>query len=122
MGQAGASRPGRFRHSAGAELLNRTEGVPARFEQDTDAVDDMVRTNDSPVDRIPVSQIGLNGDNLANPAQWLQVTGKIGAADRHADTVTALGERTHNMAANEAGPAKDRDELGLIERCHLCTP
>jgi hypothetical protein len=122
MGQADASRPGRFRHRTGAELLNRTEGITARFKQNTDAIDNVVRANDSPVDRIPVSQIGLYGDNLTNSAERLQVTGKIGTADRHAYAVTAPSERTHNMTANKAGPAEDRDELGLIERCHLCTP
>ena len=53
---------------------------------------------------------------------YTQVTGKIGPPDGDANAIPALGQRAHNMASNKAGPAEDRDELGLIERCHLCTP
>ena len=122
MGETGACRPGCFRHRAGAEVLHRAKGVAAGFKQDADAVDDVIRADDRPVDRIPVPEIGLDGDDLANTAQGLKMPGEIRPADGHADAVSAAGERTHDVAANKAGPAEDRDELGLIERCHLCTP
>jgi hypothetical protein len=57
-----------------------------------------------------MSHIGLDGVNLADPAERLQESGKLGAAHSHADAVSKLCERAHDVAAEEAGAAEYGDK------------
>src|SRR5262245_31730007 len=73
-----------------------------------------------------MAQVGLHRVDLADPAGWLQVEGKVGPAHRDADAVAALGEGTHHMAAQEARAAEDGDERfgrggghAAVFRCRL---
>ena len=60
------------------------------------------------LDRAGVAHVGLHGVDLADPAERLQVAGEVRPAHRDADAVVALGQRPHQMAAEEAGAAEDR--------------
>ena len=57
-----------------------------------------------------MAQIGLHRVDLADAAERLQMTGKIGPPHRYPDKVVALGQRAHHMAAEEARAAIDGDE------------
>ncbi len=56
------------------------------------------------LDRGGVAQIGLDRVNLADPAERLQMEGQIGPANSHPDAIVALGQRAHDMAAEEPEP------------------
>ena len=62
------------------------------------------------LDRGGIAQIGLHGVDLADPAERLQVAGEFRPAHRHPDAVVALGQRAHDVAAEEARAAIDGDE------------
>ena len=48
--------------------------------------------------------------DLADAAERLQEIGELGPAHGNADTIAALGQRAHDMAAKEAGAAENGDE------------
>src|SRR5262245_59559396 len=57
--------------------------------------------------------------NLADPPERLQVAGEIGAAHRDPDAVFTLRQRPHDMAAEKAGAAENRDQgVGIGLRRH----
>mgnify|MGYP000710559454 CR=1 FL=1 len=107
---------------ARAEILHCIESVAAAFEENADAVDDMIGAHHCPVHRIPVTQIGLDRHDLADTAKRLQVESEVGPPDRNPDPVTAAGEGAHHMASNKAGSAKDRNEFWFVQRWHRYTP
>ena len=88
-----------------ALFLNRLEGVLAAFSQKTDAVDDVIGAFNRRLDRVRVTQIGLNEGNLADIAERLQEQRQIRTTADHADAITALGKRPDHIAANKAGTA-----------------
>jgi hypothetical protein len=49
--------------------------------------------------------------DLADPAERLQMAGKVGPAHCDADAVAVLAERAHDVAAEKARPAIDGDQL-----------
>ena len=116
MDHARAVGGGGQRHLLGAVRLHGVEALPAALEQDADQVDDDVGVAHRGLDRAGVPHIGLHRMDLADPAERLQVAGEIGPAHRDADAVVALGQRPHQVAAEEAGAAENRDQrvvLGL---------
>ena len=52
--------------------------------------------------------------DLADPAERLQMAGEIRPAHRDADPVTALGQRPHHVAAEEARTAEYGDQLVVL--------
>src|SRR5262249_46704520 len=106
----------RARDRTGAFGLHRLEALRAAFEQDADQVDDDVGLVDHRVDRAWVADVGLEGVDLADPAERLQMTGQFGAAHRDADAVVALGERPDHVPAEEAGAPEDGDERVEVRR------
>ena len=96
---------------AGAAGLDAREVLAAALLQDADEVDHRIGALDRGRDRIGIAQIGLHGMDLADHAERLQEAGEIGPAHRDAHAIAALHQRAHDMAADEAGAAEDRDEL-----------
>ncbi len=90
--------------------MHGIETLAAALVQDADEIDEHVGVARRRLDRRRIAQIGLHGMNLADPAERLQMTGQFGPAHRDPDAVTALGQRAHHVAAEEAGPAVDRDQ------------
>ena len=109
----------RERDRLGAEGLHRVEALPAALEQDADQVDHDVGVARGGLDRARIAQVGLHRVDLADPAERLQVAGEFRPADRDADAVAALGQRAHDMAAEEARAAEDGDERfeGIWRSC-----
>ena len=62
------------------------------------------------LDRARMAHVGLHRMDLADPAERLQMAGKVRPPHRDADAVVALGQRPDQMAAEEAGAAEDRDQ------------
>ena len=67
-----------------------------------DQIDNHVAAADRGRDRGQVPYISLNRMNLADAAERLEMTRKIGAADRDADAVALLRERLHHVAAEKS--------------------
>ena len=103
----------------GAEALHGLEALAAGLEQDADEVDHHVAAAHGGGHRRPVAHIGLHRMNLADPPERLQMAGKIGPAHRDPDAVFAFRQRAHDMAAEKAGPAENRDQgVGIGLRSH----
>ena len=98
----------------GAERLHGVEPLPAALEQDADQVDHDVGVAHRGLDRAGVAQVGLHRMDLADPAERLQMAGEVGPAHRDADAVVAPGQRPHQMAAEKAGAAEDRDQRVVV--------
>ena len=111
-----AGGAGRLGHGAGAEGLHGVEALTAAFRENTDEIDDGVGALDGAVDRPAIAQIGLHRHDLADRAERLHMAGEIGSAHRDADAPAALRQRTDRMAADETGPAEDRDQLARLRR------
>ena len=111
MGQPGLGGAGGLGNGAGAEILDAVEVLAAGRVHDADQVDDMVGALDGAVDRPADADIGLDGHDLPDSAERLQMAGDVGPARRDADAVAALGERPHH-AADEAWSAENGDQLG----------
>src|SRR5713226_2977297 len=91
--------------------LHRLEGLPAALVKNADEIDDGLRPFRGAPDRIRIAKVCLDGVDLADAAERLQVKCKIGPAHGHANSPSALGERPYHMAADEAGTSVNRDEL-----------
>jgi hypothetical protein len=64
-------------------------------------------------------KVDLDGVDLADPAQRLEVASEFGAAAGDADAVMALGQCAHDVTAKEAGAAVDSDQaIGGAFRAH----
>ena len=59
--------------------MNGGKALAARWSQNAHTIDDRIGAFDGAGDRDRVTQIGLHGDDLANTAHGLQMTGEIGA-------------------------------------------
>ncbi len=89
--------------------------------QNTDEVDYCICPLASRSHRFRVSQIGLNGSDLADSTQRLQMASQIRPADRNAHAVPTAHEFANNMTADKAGTADDRNEAvcGVCQDFHL---
>ena len=114
MDHARAVGCGGERDLLGAERLHGVETLPSALEQDADQVDDDVGVAHGRFDGTGVPHIGLDGVDLPDPAERLQVPGEVRPAHRDADAVVALGQRPDQVAAEEAGAAEDRDQRVVI--------
>jgi hypothetical protein len=111
-------RPERRRRlgdQAGAVGVHGGKPLAPALEQDSDKIDDHVAAVGGVLHRFGVAQVGLNRMDLAHAAERLQVSGQIGAAHPDPDAIAALGERAHQMAAEETGTAEDGDEGLFVE-------
>ena len=107
----------------GADGLHGLEALPAALEQHADEVDHHVAAAHGRRDRVPGRADWPGPLDLADPAERLQVAGEIGAAHRDPDAVSALRQRAHDMAAEKARAAEDRDQgVGIGLRCHGAFP
>ena len=102
------------RHLLGAERLHRVEALAAALEQDADQVDDDVGVAHRGLHRAGVAHVGLHRMDLADPAERLQVAGEVGPPHRDADAVVPARQRPHQMAAEEARAAEDRDQRVVV--------
>jgi hypothetical protein len=119
---ADARRRGRFADRARPEGLDGVKGLPAGLGKDADQVDHRVGADQRPVDRPSIAQVRLDGLDLPDGAERVQVAGQIGPAHRHAHAVTTLGQRMHHVAADKARAPENRDELGgRPRRLHACS-
>lgn len=110
MRQTGAGGARGFRDRARAEILNHVEFLLPGLEQDRHEVDDGIGALDSPVNGPPVAQIRLNGLNLPDIAERLQMARQIGSPARDTHPIAPPGKRPDRMAADESRSAEDRDE------------
>ena len=101
MNHAGAVGAGRERYLLGAKAVDRIEALTAAFLEQADEIDQHMGAARGRVDRGRVAQIGLHRVNLADTAERLQVEGQIGPAHGHSDAVIALGQRAHDVPAEE---------------------
>src|SRR5690606_28344299 len=58
------------------------------------------------------AKIGLHRLDLADIAERLDMKREIGVAHRDPHAIAALGQRAHDMAADETAAAENRDERG----------
>ena len=98
------------RRALGAAGMHHVEALRAAFIEDGDQIDDDARSAHRGFDRARIAHIGLHGMDLPDAAERLQEIGKLGPAHGDADAVAALGERAHDMAAEEAGAAENGDK------------
>ena len=90
--------------------MDHVETLGAAFIENPDQIDDNARPAHRGLDRARITHIGLHGMDLPDAAERLQEIGEFRSADGDADAVAALGERAHDMAAEEAGAAKNGDK------------
>ena len=102
------------RHLLRAVALHGVEPLPAALEQDAHQVDHDVGAAHRRRHRFGVPDIGLHRMDLADPAERLQVAGEVRPPHRDADAVVAAGQRPDQMAAEEAGTAKHRDQRVVV--------
>src|SRR5260221_12887744 len=57
-----------------------------------------------------MAHIGLHGMDLPDLSQRLEETGKLRPADGHPNAVAELGQRAHDVTAEETRAAEDGDE------------
>src|ERR1700689_2104707 len=90
--------------------LNGVEALAAPLEQNADQIDDDVGIARRGLDRLRKAHIRLHRFYLPDSPERLQMAGQLRAAHRDANTVLAVGERAHHMAADEARAAEHRDQ------------
>ena len=99
--------------------LHGVEALPAFLIEDADQIDDRVGVAHRRLDRLREAHIGLHRMDLADAAERLQMAGQFRAADGDADQILAIGERAHQVAAEEARAAKDGDQrVGVVFHSH----
>jgi hypothetical protein len=118
MRDAGGAR--RLGDGAGAEDVKRVETLASGLRDHRDEVDDRIGALDGAVDRPAVAEIGLDRVDPAHAAARLEMAGEIGPADGGTDTPAALQEGAHEMAAEEAGAAKDRHQTLVVGHPRHC--
>ena len=87
------------------------EALLAALEAETDEIDHDRGAVHGARNRFGVAEVGLHRLHLPHIAQRPQMPGEVGAAHRHADAVTLVGEQLHQLGADKAGATKDGDEL-----------
>ncbi len=90
--------------------LNRVKALSAALGENANQVHDDAGAAGGCLNRRRVADIGLNGVNLADFSQRLEVSGQFRAADAHPDAVIALGERANHVPAEETRSSEDGDE------------
>ena len=100
---------------AGAFGLHGVEGLLAPGRENADEIDRGFGAAQRGGERIGIADIGLNGVDLADAAERLQMEGEVGTPRRDADAPAVARQRANQMAAEEAGAAEDGDDaiLGL---------
>ena len=71
----------------------------------------MVGLGDGVPDGFGIAQVRLDGVDLADAAEGLEMTREFRPARRHEHPIAALRERAHHVAPEEARAAEHRDEL-----------
>ncbi|GGC45569.1 hypothetical protein GCM10010994_00890 [Chelatococcus reniformis] len=69
-----------------------------------------MRALERPLDGRPIAHVGLHRADLADAAERLEMAGKIGTPHGDTDAMTTLGQRTHHVAADEAGSTENRHQ------------
>ena len=110
MNQARADGIGRLGYGFRSLRHDGIEALAAALEQYADQIDDDVGVARRRRYRLRKAQIGLHRVDLADPAERLQMTGKLRPAHRDADAVMPVGKRAHHMTAEESGAAEHGDE------------
>ena len=100
----------RARDDAGALGLHRLKSLPAAFEQYADEIDDDCGVAGRGLDRFRITHVGLNGVDLSDAPERLEMTREIGPAYRDANAIVPLRQRPHHVAAQEPGAAENRHE------------
>jgi len=103
--------------------VDRAEPLAAALEQDADQIHHHLGAAGGGLDRFGVAQVRLNGVDLADAAERLQVPGEVGPAHRHADAVAALAQGADEMAADKARAAENGHEpvhVGLSKHADFC--
>jgi hypothetical protein len=108
--QAGAGGTRRRRHRRGALVLDGFEGLGARFGENADEIDHHRAAARRRGDRFGIAQVGLDGMDLADLAERLEVAGEVGPPHRDPDAVVALGQRPHHVPADKARAAENGDQ------------
>jgi hypothetical protein len=94
----------------GSRAMHGVEALSAGLGQDADQIDDRIRVAGSRPHGLRITQIGLHGMDLTDPAERLEVSSEIRPAHGGTDTVALLGQRAHHMAAEKTRTAKHRDQ------------
>jgi hypothetical protein len=79
--------------------MDGVKTLTATLEQDSHEIDDDLRVAGGGFNRRSVPQIGLDGIDLSDTSERLQVPGQFRPADGDANAIVALGERANHMAA-----------------------
>src|SRR5580692_6615302 len=101
MDHSRAHGGGSLRHGARAFRLHGLESLWARWRQDADEVDGDVSAAHRGLDGSRITQVGLNGVNLTDLAERLEVTGKLRPTHRDPNAVVALAKRTNHGPAQK---------------------
>ena len=100
----------RLADQARAKPVHGLETLAPALGQNADEIDHGVSALHGRRDGPGVAHIGLDGHDLADPAERLQEEGEIGPPAGHAHAPAAIGELAHDMAADEAGAAEYRHQ------------
>src|SRR5438270_7852370 len=95
---------------ARTESMHGFEVLAAGPGENANKIDHSVSTLESARDGSGVAQIRLDRVDLAHAPGRLQVPGKIGPPRRDANAPAALRELAHDLPADEAGAAENRDD------------
>ena len=104
---------------AGAFVHHRLEGLPAGLGHDADAVDDRRGPGDGSARRGLVADVGLDRLDLADHPVGADEVRLVRPAHRHPHPPAGPRHALGDLAADEAGPAEDRDDgdgHGVIPR------
>ena len=118
MHHPGADAAGGLRHGVRALALHGVKGLRAALGQDADQIDGDMGIAHRGLDRGRIAQIGLDGVDLADLAERLQMPGELRPPHRDPDPVIALGQRPDHVPPQKARSAENRDE-GVLIRCHV---
>ena len=113
-----ASHPGTGRgagQTAHALHMDRIEALPSALLQDAHQIDDRVDALHGCGDRTLMANIGGDGHDLGDVAQWLQEKGMVRPAHGDAHDPAALGQPLHDVAADETRSAENRRYGGRHE-------
>ncbi len=99
--------PRRRRHGAGAVDVHGLEGLVAALGQDADEVHRHLGVAQGRGERGRVAHVGLDGLDLPDAAERLEVVGEVGAAATGHDAEPGPGEGAHDVASQEPGGAED---------------
>src|SRR5690606_31394376 len=96
--------------------MEAAEAAAAALVQQADEIDHRIGPRERAGDLVAVADIAGDGDDLADAAQGLQEAGAFGIAHGDDDAPAVLGQRAHEIAADEPGTAEHHD---VATRHHL---